>query len=337
MNYEEFKSILLDALEEQKPTYVKAFDVIKAQKDNLNGIDSICIRYQDNRHVCPTMYVRDFYKDYENGWSIAELRGKILDIIEAEQAKPRHFSVEDITPENAEKNLTLRIINREWNQDMVKQCAYLELETKDLVAVPRWNVSMGSDNGSFLVTHDIQRNMLHMTDDELLQIARRNAVEQAVFTFQSLTEMVMQMEPELFEGEEWDEIMQETMPQDIAPAYVLTNTEKVNGAVALMSKNTLKGIQAKLGEDYYIIPSSLHEVLVIPESKCDDPAELQQMCKDVNATTVQENERLGENVYRFDGRQLKICNSQAEAIQQRMESMNQKREQHERMTQRRAI
>lgn len=324
MNYEDFKERLLQELNEGKPDYVEEFVLVKAQKDNRNALDALTIKYADNRNISPTLYVNDFYKNYQNGWELDEVTDRIMQIVNDEHTRHQHFRVEDITPEHAKKCLTLRLINKEWNRDMINRCAHLELETKDLIAVPRWDVPMGEYMGSFLVTYDIQRNLLHMTDDELLSIARKNALEQSAFVFRSLREILGEMQPEYFETEIYNVLFRE---QEKESLYVLTNKEITYGAVALLSKDILSDVYARLEDEFYIIPSSEHEVLIIPESDWDDPAELREMCQSINAACVAETDRLGDNIYRFDGRQLKICNSLEEAILQRGDSAEMEQEQ----------
>lgn len=324
MDYEDFKERLLAELNVKKPDYVDEFVLVKAQKDNRNALDAITIKYGDNRNVCPTLYVRDFFKDYQNGWGMDEVVERVIRLAGEEQTKQHHFRQEDLTRENAKKCLTLRLINKEWNRDMINRCAHLELETEDLIAVPRWDVPMGEYTGSFLVTYGIQRNLLHMTDEELLSIARKNTLEQSEFMFRSLKEILGEMQPEYFETELYNVLFRGQQKESL---YALTNKGISYGAVALLSKDILSGVRSRIGEDFYIIPSSVHEVLIIPESDWDDPAELRQMCQEVNAAFVDETDRLGDNIYRFDGRQLKICNSMEEAIFQRGDSAEMDQEQ----------
>lgn len=91
--------------------------------------------------------------------------------------------------------------------------------------------------------------------------------------------------------------------------YVLGTEDGHFGAVVLGYPGELKKTAQFLGEGFYILPSSVHEVLILPDSKASDikPEELQQMVAEINQTQVQENERLSNSVYHFDGEKLKVA------------------------------
>ena len=68
-------------------------------------------------------------------------------------------------------------------------------------------------------------------------------------------------------------------------------------------------IAEKVGGDYFVLPSSVHEVLIMPKSEDMDPKELRNMVQDVNATQVAEGEILSDQVYGYDAKthKLSIC------------------------------
>lgn len=83
--------------------------------------------------------------------------------------------------------------------------------------------------------------------------------------------------------------------------YCQTNTYKLNGAATILYKNALKELAEKLSVDIlYIIPSSIHETLIIPEDEDIVLEGLKELIKDVNTTTVSPNEVLSDNLYVYD-------------------------------------
>ena len=119
-----------------------------------------------------------------------------------------------------------------------------------------------------------------------------------------------------------EEMIEEMMPLIEGPEhlYVVSNESCFGGASALLSKETLMMAHEKIGEDFYIIPSSLHEILCVPKSTVSTPADLQAMCRDVNQSQVALGEQLGENIFYCDGKRLQICNTLEELqdIEKRM-------------------
>ena len=99
--------------------------------------------------------------------------------------------------------------------------------------------------------------------------------------------------------------------------YVLTNNNGVNGATMMVSKNVLDSIYEEFGDNFYILPSSLHEVILIPESFSDDVEMYRDMVVDVNGSFLEAEDKLSDNVYHYDG----ITRSLTIAGQSKMEDV----------------
>ena len=62
----------------------------------------------------------------------------------------------------------------------------------------------------------------------------------------------------------------------------------------------------KLGENYYILPSSIHEVIVVPESKSPVKQDLEEMVREINETQVEEEEILSYRAYYFSRKENRL-------------------------------
>ena len=81
--------------------------------------------------------------------------------------------------------------------------------------------------------------------------------------------------------------------------YILSNKNKVLGACIILDKNMMKTVSDIVGINFYLLPSSIHEWLVVPESPDLTRADLADMVRDVNASVVSQEERLSDNVYTY--------------------------------------
>lgn len=90
------------------------------------------------------------------------------------------------------------------------------------------------------------------------------------------------------------------IPEESPQISVLTNTRKMFGAAALFYPGMMKRIAERLGEDYYILPSSIHEVLIVRKSMGADPDDLCNMVKSINETEVRPEDRLTDSVYSYN-------------------------------------
>ena len=107
------------------------------------------------------------------------------------------------------------------------------------------------------------------------------------------------------------------VPEEETPAlYVLTNSDNIHGAASILDQKTMDMISDKLGGSFVILPSSIHEVLVVPLSDQFEFSELEHMVQDVNAGQVAEAERLSDHVYMYDPVQKEVL--LADRMQERL-------------------
>ena len=83
------------------------------------------------------------------------------------------------------------------------------------------------------------------------------------------------------------------------PLYIVTNQKIYHGAAAIFYEGILDEIAGKTGADLFLLPSSVHEILAVPDDGTVDPCELEQTIHEVNKDFVQEKEILSERVYHY--------------------------------------
>ena len=93
--------------------------------------------------------------------------------------------------------------------------------------------------------------------------------------------------------------MDSVYEDNMMPMFVATNIKKVNGAGVILYDGLLRTFAEKIGGDFYILPSSVHEVIFVPANGDMDARYLIQMVKEVNATEVAPDEVLSDNVYMY--------------------------------------
>lgn len=81
--------------------------------------------------------------------------------------------------------------------------------------------------------------------------------------------------------------------------YVLTNKNGIHGASVVLYDNVLEEISERLGTDLVILPSSVHETMIIPYEESLRLKDLGEMVRVINQTEVQEEELLSDNVYHY--------------------------------------
>ena len=108
--------------------------------------------------------------------------------------------------------------------------------------------------------------------------------------------------------DEAKEMAMQMMPDIPDIMYVLTNDTKVNGAAVILNDDIRQEIAEKVG-DFYMLPSSIHETLIIPKDAGMEFKELEQMVQEVNQTQVAPGERLSDHIYEYDAKEHELFRS----------------------------
>lgn len=324
MNYENFKRELYEEFAARRPEFVEALELTVVQKNNQQMREGITIHYAGYENLRPTVYFEDFYGAYKGGLTVEAIADELVRTAVAEYEKLAGYGFNDIGNMDVEKlkeGLTFRLVNREWNQELMDTCAYLEMQ--DLIAVPYLQIERNNQTMSMMIDHDSQQRMLHMTDEELLSTASKNLSKQefeVTGMIERLREIVGDTELDLF------------IPE-VEAMHIMSNQENWYGASGLLLPNTMEKIQNKIGEEmFFVLPSSVHETMIISARYGRDPEEMQEMVREVNETQVAPHERLNENVYFYNGQKLQICNTMHEAMKQIEEKWQQKETQEQTQT-----
>lgn len=85
------------------------------------------------------------------------------------------------------------------------------------------------------------------------------------------------------------------MPENEVPMYVCSNKDMRWGAAVMACPKFIEEVRDILGESFFILPSSVHECLVIP--KTEEADFLLEMVKNVNATEVAPSDKLTDALY----------------------------------------
>ena len=303
--------LISEMMQEVARVGVDIFDITLTNsiKTNANNSLSITVKFNDSEEgpsVSPSLPVNRLYEEYKQGITMEELAKKTVQAVDIAHKQNSNFSIAQICKENASEKLFLVVINKNMNPEIAAKTPHIDIQGTDLMAVPRWSVSMsnGMEKGSILVKHEMLSAMLHMTPDEVLRIAKENMLRNETFSCKGMSEVLQ----ELMQGQMSEGMVAEMLPPGPEQLYVLTNAEKMNGATVLLSKEALASAKEKMGENYFLICSSVHELIAVPRNCVADPAVLQEMNREVNETQLEEDEVLGNNILYYNGK-LHVCNS----------------------------
>lgn len=196
--------------------------------------------------------------------------------------------------ESAASNVRGRLINTEKNADILKEVPHREFLDLSLIYVVELKWDEQNAVSSIRISND-HMNYWGVTEEELYRQVKRNMNEMEESSICSLAEIVMGMADDIPE-----EILS-SVCSEYMPMYVLTNKNGVNGAVEILNEELLKKFSAMFEKDLIVIPSSIHECMLVPASEeIADCGCIAQMVREINDTMVAENEVLSYHVYKYE-------------------------------------
>ncbi len=195
----------------------------------------------------------------------------------------------------AAERITLTLVNTEQNRSLLERVPHFEIG--EFSAVPRWFLS---ESTSFVVTEEIGKR-IGLSGNELLEIGRKN-IERESFEIRPLTEIIKGLLTA--EGMSQEDAERLYPGEGILPMLVMTNRKRLYGAAAILSRAALSEAYEMCRGSFYLLPSSIHEMICVPLSCGMDPGELRRIVHDVNQTELPPEEVLGYGIQLFDGNEL---------------------------------
>lgn len=285
MEYQEFKEALLSLLE-KKTKGEKTVSIHQVEKNNGIVLEAAVIM-EKNQMIAPTLYLRDFYEACQNGESLEEIAEEILKLDE-EEKKGAEFLVGDFEDYKAARSrIYYKLVNYEMNRHMLEKIPHIKY--LDLAVVFYYRLEGGNLHGASILIHNCNMEAWKIEKNQLMQDAFLNTSRKLPYTFQGMESLIMELT-----GEDTLQYCdEETM-------YVLTNEEKYFGAGVLLYPHLLNHIAKILRKNFYVLPSSVHECILVPDKGQYSRLELMKMVKEVNQTQVEEDEVLSYEVYYYD-------------------------------------
>ncbi len=278
---------------------VKLNPVVKINKIHKTGITIL----NEGESAAPTLYFEDFYPLYERGCSIDEIADKIIAINDAQKNTiPVEFmKMGDF--EYAKKNITLKLINAEENRTILDDVPHIIYSDLGLAII--FEITVIDQSSKEIMSARIPTNVMNEwnTDtDELFELGRENTVRMMGVYIKEMKEAFDDLTQDGAIRID-DELYRALSDVYRMPIYMLTNNYKLYGAVNIFIDGVLRGVSDMLEDDICIIPSSMHEVLLIPLRLVDCLDDINAMICGITEDALPKQDFLSGNCYIYS-RQL---------------------------------
>ncbi len=309
MEYKDFLEEVKNNIKDYLPDSFKDATVQLRSVTKNNGIvlDGLTV-VKPNQSASPVLYMNEFYEYMQKGLlDFHSICQRAAETIAKNQEK---FQIQDIlNPEKAKDMITFSVVGAKNNISMLRNTPHRMKD--DMAIIYRIIVDQGQGSvGSVTVTDELAKH-LNFNENDLYKMAMENTPKLFPAKMNDLFEEVKKMTAAMMPN---DFDMAKLDLTDAAPhLYILTNKENLNGAAAIFYPGVQDEIYKNLKSEYYVIPSSVHETLILPKNGAlVGSHELRAMVDDVNRTHVAPDEVLTDNVYEYDARSktLTIANDE---------------------------
>lgn len=315
-SYSEFMEHIKENVTDYLPERFESAEITIRQvvKNNDMVLDGLMI-FSHGSHVSPAIYLNPLYEQYKEGKDLDEIVSNIADAyienIEPVVNKEFQAQLEDLGNYEIVKDYIFpKLVNREKNSIRLQNVPYTQME--DLAVTYNVKITGDSDSISSLLITNSMLNTYGLTIEELHEKAVENMERLSPAVCISLMDAAEAViadglsEREGLSDEEVREHAGEIISISGIEMYCLTNRFKINGAASIISENVQRMVADQVGGDYYVLPSSVHEVIIVPKRMNISPRKLTDMVNAVNAKLVLEDEYLSDNIYQYDAKEHKF-------------------------------
>lgn len=293
MTYKEFQTALAD---EVRLIADEGMSISIQQLLKNNGVimNALCIRHEHDA-MSPLIYLDSYYSRYNQGVPLPHLARYLFDQYQKDILHSTDISIHAFQNfEDAQKNIYCRIVNYELNTGRL-----LEIPHKrflDLAITYYYQVDDSVLKDATVMITNSHCSQWNLSPEALHKTAWENTLHQFPPNLQSMEEALCELLGN--EAPEEDCILP---PHDASPIpmYLLSNQNRCLGAICMLYPDTLRKAAARLQSNLFILPSSIHECILIPESQALPKEELEEMVKNINATQLEPQEVLSNRVYYY--------------------------------------
>ena len=279
MNKETMQQLIIKALQKQLGDTYSIF-IHEVLKTNL-VLDGLSILKQ-GENVSPSIYLNSFYKDLESGIPLPIVINNILNIYK-QCSFPGHLDVSKVLDfNNVKNNLFVKLINKHLNEKLLKNVPHAYFLDDFAITVHCKLNQIKESLFSFAITND-DLKAWNLTAPALISIAKENTISLMGLDIENLSDSLQSMHIQV----------------PSSPIWVMTNHYMLNGAATVLNDNVLKEFAATYG-NFYIIFSSIHEVLLIPSNDNLNIEMLTNLNQEVNASSLNEEDILGTKAYYYE-------------------------------------
>ena len=297
MDYESFKEKFTEDLRDRLYEQGMEADVSIRPVNKLNeSYEAVTVTPEGN-NIGVNIPIDRIYEEVNAGTSYDKAMDRTVDLIKNGLEQKPDLDVDTLSDYSKMKEmLAMEVVSAEANKEMLETLPHKDLE--DMAIVYRFVVTSDEEGrASILVTNKMIESM-GVTPEQLHADAMENAPVIRPVENKGMSEVMAEQV-----GVEQAEMMRlYPVPPEEEHMFVATVPDKVHGASVIAYQDFMDKAAEKIGGDFFILPSSLHEVLIVPDDGRSNLYDLEKMVREVNDTQVAPADKLTDSVYHYDSK-----------------------------------
>lgn len=322
MGLQQFTNKVLDGVKQFLGSEV---DVSVRDVQKNNGVIMKGLTISDcYSNLSPTIYLDSFYEQYQNGKTLGEIVRSVIGVYEETRIE-NNVDMRFFTDyRKTAKRIFCKLINYEKNKELLEDVPHKKCLDLAVVCYYAY-VSDIVGNGTITIRNSHLQNWC-ISEERLFREAMENTEKVLKYKWYDMHAMMKEILKENLREKivrfpipddiEWPESWTDQVAEQIvdgmleeekdSPMYVVTNCNKFLGAVCMLFDSVLEEMGEMLGSDFMILPSSIHEVIMVPVGETGEIEHLKDLVSEVNRTQVEPHEVLSDAVYYYDRKKQKL-------------------------------
>lgn len=303
MEFTSFKALVKEEVERRagKTYRVRLNDVMKNNGVVLSGLTVM----QDDSNISPTIYLNNYYEAYENGQTtIGMVINDVMDVYNKNKVNRKLDMRYFLNYESIKDRIVLKLINTEKNRTLLKDVPHKEF--LDLSIVFQCLMSDERIGSASIMIHNAHAKLWGVDDRELYKRACENTPKLLQYELKNMRDVMGEL---MCTDKQDEKTAHESCMGEACewlPMYVLSNKRRTDGAACMLYPELIGDFAKALGSDLYIIPSSVHELLLLPAGDKKEIEGLKSIIKEVNETQLLIEEVLSDSLYFYDRKAKEI-------------------------------
>jgi len=243
-------------------------------------------------NIAPVLYLDGYYEQYKR--NIANIEGISLEVARTfKQHENDNIDVEYVADfEKVRKNIMVKAINFEANSKLLEDLVYEKY--LDLAMVYFIELDIPDQGVGSIMVKNAMLQSWGISKSELRDVAKENLKKQD-YRLENIFDLIIKIN-----GLERIGAYPEELCGENGDVFVLSNPDRLYGGRLLFEIDKLSKIADKLGNKFYILPSSIHELILVRDRLDLEIDYIRHMVREVNRTTVLAEEQLSNSVYVYD-------------------------------------